>query len=194
MSTTTEREYNLRLDKACDISGYASTDTSRFVITHVHLREDFLEATDGRMMVRIPYPPTATDETVDRKGLDAMVPALTVKKALRDAGKAGVVDAHVNGAVSLIVPGGVTHKAEKVDGQYPQTDKVWPGKEPTFSITLAAELLAKLAEHAAKHGKRNGTCTGIRFDFTADCEAVRFSYALGPDRQATGVLMPMRMA
>lgn len=200
------------LAKHHDITPFVSTDESRYALNgvHYHKEKKVLEATDGRIIIRVPveqdgddalFPPVPTPLTDPE---DCIIPTGPFKKALvnipngsslpilkharldttKDGDKITAImtttDVDTNQAVS----------SKTIEGRFPHCDHVFPTEAPKFSITLAPEILVRLAAYANKFAKEK---SGIRFDFLSETEAVRFSFTLENGQVASGVLMPMRM-
>lgn len=197
-----------------DITGFASTDASRFVLNGVHYnaKKRVLEATDGRVAVRVPvceqaaeFPPTkAGGETLP----DAIIPTAAFKRALANVPArttlpvldyvrvAGSGERVTMTATDLDTEQAVT--AKTIEGRFPDLDQVWPTKAPTLRIALASGLLKRISEYAERHGKATDkTGVAITFEFTDATSAVRFGFelenAMGEDVRAEGVLMPVRL-
>lgn len=197
-----------------DITGFASTDPTRAVLNGVHYnaKKRVLEATDGRVAVRVPvceradeFPPTKAGGAAMP---DAIIPTAAFKRALANVPArntlpvldyvrvAGDGERITMTATDLDTEQAVTAKA--IDGRYPDLDQVWPTAAPTLSIVLASGLLKRIAEYADRHGKETGKpgCA-ITFEFTGALEPVRFGFelenALGESVRAEGVLMPIRL-
>lgn len=195
-----------------DITGFASTDPSRYVLNGVHYnaKKRVLEACDGNVAVRVPvcerageFPPTkAGGETMG----DAIIPTAAFKRALANVPArtalpvlgyvrvAGEGERVTMTATDLETEQAVTAKA--IDGRYPDMDQVWPTKAPTLRIALASGLLKRIAEYAERHGKEAGkTGVTITFEFTDALEPIRFGFALenalDETVRAEGVLMPI---
>lgn len=194
-TTTTYRT----VDKANEITAFASTDKSRRVLHGVHCAADYTEATDGWVMIRVPY--AGGSQFGDGGEFEAgrIVPSAAIKEALTKLNKVVPVvklETENGQKVNLTRLDGDSKRVMSVtaiEGQFPNTDQVWPGEEPKFSITLNGELLAKIAAYAVKHGADQAT-PEIRFDFTDNMAPVVFTIPIGDGRKASGVLMPMRMA
>lgn len=205
-----------------DLSAFTSKDAARYVIQGVHLdvQRRFVEATDGRMLVRVPVTehvdefPAVTDkrETCE----SAIVPVAALKKALANvpARTTLPVLAHVrfsaataNGdgapkatmtATDLDAEHSVTTRT--VEEKYPDTDVVIPNEFPKLSIALASGLLKRLCEYADKHGAECGgnvDGTTIRFELVDELSPVRVSFdvkdAFGDLVKVQAVLMPCRI-
>lgn len=204
------------LGKHHDITPFASSDGSRYVLNSVHYyrEKSVLEATDGRVLIRVPmsseqepgeFPARAAHDTAP---MDCIIPLAPFKKAIANIPNGGTLPAlkqarldaapvKFKGAdrVECVITSTDLEteqavRALTIEGAYPNTDKVIPTEEPKFSVTLAPEILLRLATYAQKHGRED--YKGIRFDFTDEMAPVRFKFRLEAGTEASGVLMPMR--
>ena len=177
------------LDGPNDISAFASTDETRYVLNGIRLGKDYTEATDGRMLVRVPY------RDGSEKPAEAFIlPAGDVKAAVAGLKKCKVVSAVTvskNCTRATLADENVSRTVELIDGQWPNTDQVWPGGEPVLSITLDGRLLAVIAKYASTLQDRDERAP-VRFDFTSGTEAVVWSTRTKDGWKVKGLLMPMR--
>ena len=198
-----------------DISAFASTDVSRYVLNGVHYnaRLGVVEATDGYALVRVPvcrraeeFPPVKAGEATLE---DCIIPVAAFKKALANTCKTSALPvlqcARLSGADGKVTMAASDLETEQavtvkgVEGTYPDCDQVIPAEEPTLTITVAASLLKRVAEYAERHGRELNTGgVPITFEFIGALSAIRFSVplddAMGETPVARGVLMPMRLA
>jgi DNA polymerase III sliding clamp (beta) subunit (PCNA family) len=180
------------LDQVTDVSAFASTDSSRYVLNGIHLGKEFVEATDGRMLVRAPYP-----VGYDKPAEGFILPGKDVKSAVAGLKKCrlpnAVVKVEKNCTKAKLVAEDVSRTAELVDGNWPNTDQVWPGEEPKFSITLSARLLVTIATYVKNIHAKDTASPSIRLDFTDATSVTVWSTKLDDGREVKGLLMPMRM-
>lgn len=202
------------LGKHHDLTSFASTDASRYVIqsVHYHAGHKLLEATNGRILIRVPVEEReAADFPV--KGPQAMpadciIPLPAFKKAIGNIPNGGSLpsiqrarlDAAKDGENIKVILSTTdleseqAIKAKAVEGQYPNCDMVIPTEPAKLTIALGSELLLTLATYAKKHGKETGSGgPAVTFEFRDGTDPVRFSVQLEGSK-ATGVLMPMRLA
>jgi DNA polymerase III sliding clamp (beta) subunit (PCNA family) len=205
------------LRKYHDITSFASTDESRWILNsvHYHAKKGVLEATDGRMLIRVPVETEMDAGDLPVKPafatapVDCVIPGKPFAKALGNIPNGTSLDkikrarldaapAKVKGADGvecvLTTTDLDTEQAMRVagiEGDYPNVDSVIPTEKPKLSISIAPEILLRLATYANKHGKANH---GIRFDFVDAIGGIRFSFPLEAGTTASGVLMPMRMS
>lgn len=206
-----------------DLSTFASRDPSRYVIQGVHVdaKRRLVEATDGRMFVRVPVAERADEfpSVADKRETSesAIVPVAALKKALGNvpARTTLPVIAHVRFSAAT-ANGDGTPKAtmtasdldteqavttRTIEGKYPNLDNAIPTVEPRLSIALASGLLRRLCEYAGKHGvPGEGTVDGtiIRFEFVDEMSPVRASFdvkdAFGYRVKVQAVICTCRMS
>jgi DNA polymerase III sliding clamp (beta) subunit (PCNA family) len=194
------------LNREHDITAFASNDQSRYVLQSVHYNEaaQCLEAVNGRCLIRVPVQksedyPTLSGEFAPAK--DMIIPIAPFKKAMASIPKSAVevlcnvAMSSVNGEKVRLTTNDMDNEnsvvAKRIDGIYPNCEQVIPTATPTFSISISAHELQNIANYFAKHGV--GQCA-VNFQFTADCEAVRFSGTTTSGKKVVGVVMPMRMS
>ena len=162
------------------VSEFAAVEASRWSLEGIHYRPGlhdlpgFVEATDGRMILRVPvvkvpdFPngptlqPEPGDSVIPRSTLDAAVKSIPKGRALKNLPYA-VQDtlscallSRNNGTVSLTTSDleTVDVKTAKVPEKgYPDTDLCFPSAEPTFTATLSASRLEALACYACRYGR-----------------------------------------
>jgi len=195
------------LGKEHDITAFASNDPSRYVIQSVHYNEkaQCLEAVNGRCLIRVPVEKSEDFPTLSgtfQPATDSIIPIAPFKKALAGMPNGGSLPILKHVALSgsddervRMTTNDLDNEnsvvAKRIEGNYPNTEQVIPTATPTFSISISAVELQIIANYFAKHGDAQHA---INFQFTADCEAVRFSGKLESGKKATGVVMPMRMS
>lgn len=196
------------IDKANDISAFASDEPSRCVIQGIHLDRRFTEATDGKIMIRVPYVTTPATEypAIDRVS-DELTDSIVNVKAFTDAIKAAPksknlpvlqtvrLSSNAKGDKVQLATTDLDDarvvESKRIEGKYPNTDAVWPEQPDGKSICLSGELLKRIADYAIKHGKDDAP---IRLTMTDEFSPVTFAIKLEDGREAKGVLMPMRMS
>lgn len=196
------------IDQKNDITPFASTDSSRLILNGVHFAPDYTEATDGRVMIRVPYSSIDSQEFPQCPGpveLEPVtVPTDKFKKALSNRGKSKLpvlnsvkVAGDVKSVTMTATDSDVSFQAttcKGIDLTWPNTDQVWPKEEAKIEICLSSELLGKICDYAQKHGtgSRKDHATGIKFSFVDGESVVRFQIPFGDRKDAVGLLMPMR--
>jgi len=194
--------------KEHDICSFASKNASRCVLQSVHYDANgkFLEATNGRQLVRVPagcsedFPPVtgANGQPLP----DCLLPLAPFQKALKsiahstlpileniaftavenDKTKVRLTTNDLDTENSIVV--------KLVHGHYPNTNVVIPVEPVVFAITLNALELQILVNYAAKHASEKNN--GITFQFIDERSPVRWKIKTQQNRDVTGVLMPAR--
>lgn len=201
------------IDVACDITAFCSTDHNRYALHGVHFTPNGIEATDGKIAIRVPYPGTPAEEFPKVPGVtDNLSPVLVQSGVLKDAIKGTMKKANLpvltmarvstwedNGRRNIQLATTDLEKTNVIqaipmDASFPSLDTVWPTEKPKFSITLGPDLLKRLADYASKHGLDLKDGPAIRFDFTDEVSPVRATVKLKDGRDAHALLCPMRMS
>lgn len=204
------------IDKANDISAFASRDANRYVLNGIYANGKGTEATDGHVCIRVPFValdvatfPTIENVSDEREAV--ILPVKAVQEAIRNAGTRSIQPALNCVRLSTVKRGDSVRaqfattdldsnrvvETKAIEGAYPSLDVVWPTAEPTLSISVNATILKQIADYAIKHGLATGSREdeyAVRLDFTDNLSAIRFAITLTDGRKATGVAMPMRMA
>jgi DNA polymerase III sliding clamp (beta) subunit (PCNA family) len=172
------------IDKANDLTPFASRDETRYVLNGIHFTPEYTEATDGRMLARLAYPANSTPPDSD-----FIIPTDDIKQAFKSSKS---VDVTPNCTVATLVSGKSTVTAELIPQNYPNTKQVWPkdDSDVTLTIGLQASLVERIAHYCAGLSK-DPVC--ITFQFRGDCGTVVWSAPLQDGRKVTGLLMPMRI-
>lgn len=199
----------IRIDKAHDISAFASTDETRHILNsiHFHREKKRLEATDGNMLVTIPVEETEdfpedtfTADAADAP--DAIIPLGAVVKALKNAPAqptspilGSVALTGRNGKVTLTSNDFYTVQRVEVrpiDGEYPNLDRVTPKPDESWvTVALSGALLGKVCDYAKRHAT-NGH-SQIIFRIKDDVSGVTFRIHTEAG-DLDGVLMPLRIS
>ncbi len=210
--TAPARQRVVLLGKEHDITAFASTDTSRFVLNSVHYNEkaQCLEATNGHFLIRVPvevdggdFPPLSGQTIAP---VDCILPIAPFKKALTSIPNGGSLDIlkHValsssdGGKVRLTTNDLYTENnvvTKPIEGNYPKCDAVIPTEPAKFAIALDPSLLKTVVEYFAKHNSEKARA--IRLEFTTlddDKSPVRITGTLASGKQALAILMPMRLS
>lgn len=194
--------------KEHDITAFASTDETRQVLQSVHYnaKGGFLEATNGRQLVRVPVEvsedfPTVTGANGEMPP-DCIIPLGPFKKALASIPKHSALPVISNAALTycdeekarLTTNDLDTENSQVfkiVEGNYPNTEQVVPHQKSTFEICFNPNELSKVVDYCKKHGneRENGN---ILFEFNSSTEPVRWRIFTQGKKWVTGVLMPCR--
>lgn len=199
------------IDKACDVSAFASTDATRFVLNGIHFGPLGVEACDGRAAIRVPYSNIGVSHFPEVKGVgdalpDCIVPCAAVKEQTSRADKnkgmlpvLSTVHVSGNGKITLATTDLETERpisVKPIDGQYPVLDQVWPSAKPVVSIALSPTLLKRICDYCEKNGlvaQKDADAT-VTLRFTDELSPMTWDCVLEESgRRAEGVLMPKRM-
>lgn len=211
MTETPNKPKAILLSRACDISAFASTDDSRYVLNGVHFNAEkkCVEATDGRIAIRVPvlevdgseFPNIATDQAKAPK--DVIVPTDSFKKAMAGIPKGATLpilrhaklDTNENGTRAFITATNLDREnsvlGKTTEGTYPKLDTVLSmndAKPTVLSIILSGEYLAMIGSYAAKHGQGGS----IHLKFAGPEDAMQFTVTLDDNQEAIGLLMPKK--
>lgn len=199
------------IDAANEITAFASTETSRCVLNGLHFTENYTEACNGGMLIRVPYSLLEASEFPPVKAAgpelkDCIIPSAAIKESIKNAGNnnslpvLNTVHVSTNGdaratLATTDLDNERTLRPKLIEGDYPKTDQVIPDFVPTVAISLGADYLAVIANYARKHAKGGGAGgPAVNLEFADGTSPVRFSITLADGRKATGVLMPMRLS
>ena len=201
------------VSKEHDVTEFASKDQTRYVINSVHYNKaaGCIEATNGRQLVRVPverseeFPPvTGADPGAELP--DCTIPIVPFKKALAGIPNGNSLPIIQHAAVTPGPEGKVrlttndldteqSALVKLVEGNFPNTQQVIPEWPATLAIGLSPVELKKICDYCAKHGFEAGNSgPSIRFEFKDSLSPVRWACKLASGREATGVLMPMRLS
>jgi len=198
------------------IVALASKDETRHSLQGVRVTKDYTEATDGYRLARVTVP-TGNPAEFPNVGITAngSMPAVTVpataakalEKALPRPGRSrrlpilenALVDTEAaqRGTFRAIATDLETQtpvEAAVIEGQYPDSDPVFPGGEPLATVHINGLYLAECAKLAA--GMTNGRSHGIKLlIYDKDGLAPVKIEATNPDtgQTATFLIMPMRL-
>jgi hypothetical protein len=193
-----------------EVSKCASKEESRY-LNGVHFTKNYTEATNGSILARITYPvqfdpeempaQIKTDKKENMK--DFLVPLNGIKdiKFPKKACLPILNDVYIdvqstndNGIarfVSTDLQTTPVTEIRKVDGEFPDTNQIWPkDEEAVFEICLDPEYLKKLCEIADQCYDRSGD---IRLTFYGVEKPVKvFAYNANTTQEFTGIIMPIR--
>jgi len=193
-----------------DLEKFASPDAQRYALNAVHIDpvHDVAEATDGKILVRVPLrhsngtPFPRTPGAAGPVDKPVLVPAKFLAEALRQGPKTAKSLRKWNGedplyantvrvtlsekplAVVLSRTNLEEHQDRSVaphEGKFPDVEDVFPGRtrKPVAQFRLAAGLLKTLADYAAKHS-------------TDEYRSIEFSvYAPDEDGPSKGLAHPV---
>ncbi len=189
----------MNLKKCFNISSFCSTDKSRVPLQYVHVSKERkqLEATDGRIAVRIHL----KDEDLDGLG-ETTIPAKDWDKATKSAAKVPTT-ATINTTTGKVLitteQSTTTVKPLDKDYHYPNPDTCYPNEKNapvSLRIGLNAELLAKLSDYVLANKGKYETTPTIIFEFRDATTPVGFTCHAennGEKTKVEGILMPVRL-
>lgn len=192
----------------------ASTDPARTQINTIHITRGYTEATNGHMLARVSLPfqydpeevpimcPTGKAEDIIPFAVMAK-PAMAIKpmKSNRRISMPcidgnvfiDVTETNSNGTAafsSTDLESTISPKLTKLDGDYPDTDKVIPTDEPDFKVLVSIEHLQTLLTIAKATGAEtvllSGESKGIK-PLCLDSENINTMQTF------KGILMPIRL-
>lgn len=193
-----------------EISQCASKEEGRYHLNGVHFTKDYTESTNGHVLGRITYPtqmdieelPAQIKSDLKDKIDDFIVPLRGIKdlkfpqKVILPILQYVYVDVestNKNGVArfsSTDLETTPVTEIRKIDGEFPETDRVWPKEEEAvFEICIDSNYLKIMADIASKFSKHGGcklTFYGI------DSPVKIHAYNSDTDQTFTGVIMPMK--
>ena len=171
----------MQVDKrALQVTVAASTDPSRPTMNSVHVRDDgHLEATNGEIMVKVPLPTQTPDDCPDTwenpsdKMEGCILSAGQLKeldKRLKSNGKqhrhlpmlqhASISKTSDTKATACFGLDGDRQGIDLIEGQYPNTDQVWPKAGTKYHHGSCSYLRSSKIPIALSQAKRGyGACS-----------------------------------
>lgn len=199
----------LVLDKACDITPFSDTESTRYALGGVcwDAENNTLIATDSRMLAVV-QPPSVNGEFDGSppapSGL-TVIPSPVLRAAIRETRRVNpkakrtppvrhtmAVVSCENGSVEICTEsasGKVSRKTLPIQGRFPKWKDVLPKREDVVSQqTFDPKLLKTICEYFVSHG--GGEDRGITLTITDGAMEVSGKVANG-ERQAFVVVMPL---
>ena len=189
-----------------DLKTIASADETRS-IRYLHATSEYVEATNGHIILRVPHDGISADEFPALKGAgvglngeSVLLEPKVLEKAVKLTEKKSRLPVLCYVHLSLGEAGEpllsatdleteVTIRQKKAEDMYPETPQVWP-QAARYAFTLNALELNKLVDWALKHGQDR--MPTIRF-FTQGTDRAVLVQILRPEGGlAEGVIMPVR--
>lgn len=188
------------------LTRFVSKEDSRYALTKIRVHKDFAEATDGKVIMRVPLSSETGDfpkNTVQNlNGDDVLISAKTLEKVFANVPKKPAVPVlgyvllgKENGNFQLVANDlDSEHKISfrKDEAEYPDTDKVMPKNVNGLKISISGNYLKRVAEYACKHGVDGDV---INFTFTNPQDPICFDIPVegynGKTVNAYGVMMPV---
>jgi hypothetical protein len=187
---------------AAGLKTLASGDPIR-CIRNLHVTEEYTEATNDRVLLRVPHMPEPSDELLSEgeeippKGL--LVDPEQVDVAMRSAGKRQkyvCVSKQPGNKVrteAINDTRSARFEQEEQNALFPHTDAILPKREhwaKYYTVTLSSTELKRLVDWAAQYGMKSEP--GIRFYIESPTHGVKVEICQEDESWATGVIMPMR--
>ena len=194
------------------VARFASGDISRGGLRAVRVAKDHAVACNGFAMVKVAEhgAPSPADFPTPKEGPlslampedgllimadDALAAAKQIPKKPHIPVLGYAVTGMNGGATPKIVSTDLgqwnTRTCEETNGQFPNTDRVWPTGDIMATVDMDASRLRDICDFIVKHSAtRNGTAQ-ITINLRADGTAVEILRVSG-DRDISAILMPMR--
>ena len=196
-----------------------STDETRYNLCGVHfLADGTTEATNGDWLLRakphkqdmeefpatatagIPaHPPELEPFILPRDTVDALVKRLPKKQMALPILSNALLDvarANGNGDACFITTDLETQemtKGRKIDGEFPNTDKVIPAadKKPTATFGVNLKYLAACYKAVVEFGGKQHT--NVKIEIFGELEPIRLTYSNPDTGELLAVIMPVRL-
>jgi hypothetical protein len=208
------------LSKEHDISAFVSTDETRYALTGIHYDAEHkrLEATDGRMLIRVPLegkndvndvdefppvrgaallgaPPSCTFPVKSFLGaLSHLLQRVTLpvlSKVLFGGGSDQVMPLSFT-TTDLDVEHTVRSKVI-IDAAWPELDRVVPTREPKAVVHLSSVLLGKVCHYAQAVDTGKGVSLKLELSGNSH-DPVRITMTTPEGRDVLVVMMPIRVS
>jgi len=192
------------IDKlALKVTKAVATEEHRPGLTGVHVKNGYVEATNGHILVRIPLPNMPSEEAPEAwKGVqDKMEGVILNSKDLQAVGKrldgktrlpilacAGIGRNGERQAMAHFGLEGDSQSVQVIEATYPDTDQIWPKENKKYShtVSIASQYLRMLADLA--DDKQEAVILHFDKDNTKP-----IAFEIRNDRPVKGIVMPMRM-
>jgi hypothetical protein len=186
------------LDKShADLKAFVATAGELSAAEFLHVTPQYVEATNGRVLLRVPlYPVPLAEEkgslSDPTSGHEVLLNPDTLEGAFRHVKrkKGHVRLSEDQDNVVLHVEGekfSLSLKEKKGEGIYPDTEVVLSWGSPC-TVTLNAYDLKLIAEWVCKHASSYGGVAPLRLYIEGPCKTVHF---VAPVKQAKGALSPV---
>lgn len=191
-------------------AAFASTDASRYVLQGAHYNKEkgCLEASDGKMAIRVPVLPTDEKDIAPHlatgagEPVDCIIPSGLLQKAMKNIPNGNSQPFVQCVRLDTVTPAGSGDpvvslstddlntteivKAGAVLGTFPKLDQVWPSGAVAFEVAFDPDVLGRLCAYAKKHSGEK--TRALKFTFYKDSldklngiiGAVEFSLHLEP--------------
>lgn len=199
------------------VAAFASKDETRSNVTRVHLTNEYAEATNGHILMRVPKSEIDPADFPQKDGValgnplppdGVLLDPEAIKRVQAARPKRSAIPildylavGHVNGSQNeaiLTATDLETVSAARVPQtgtRFPDADKVIPSTEGRIYINVNAHYLKALAEYAIKFGGKAHSEVCLWIDpKDSENQAIRIEVELaeGYGRVAVGALMPVK--
>lgn len=199
----------MNINKANIIVGKcASTDESKYHLNSIHFTKDFTESTNGHILARMSYPepqfdPADVPDVIKTGPKELIQPFIIPVKALKDvkfpkrSSLPVLMDLYVDvdstnqngnakfGMTDLQTTS--TPEVKKMEGEFPETDRVWPTIAPVIEICVNPAYLKTMCDIAGGMGDK------IKLTLYDANSPIKVSARDNNTQQEfTGLVMPMR--
>ena len=205
IETAGKQKRILLTQESLDVATFAAKNQYEHVLNTLHITDDYVEATDSYLVVRLHhtdynpdcFPETPGESFTDKT--DFLVRSEDVKKITIPKGTQYPTLAHAcltreNETVlshTTDLASMQTVRLKPVQKEYPNTDGFFEPREGEVSFTVDARLLKPLLDYVIRFTKRSHKCP-ITFYVLGDLEPIRFSFELPNGQSGGGAVMPMR--
>lgn len=171
---TKEKGIDFKLNKLQRlVTNSTERDDARPVLACVHIRKGIIEVANGFVLVQ---------KAIEYDGNELLLKAKDIEKLKDSSTLEGVIFTKTEADRGLRVLGQIETILELQQGNFPQTDKLYPITEPVFKIALAREQLLTVLKSLDK------TENIIRFTFYGKSDPVKFDIQ---ETGTKGLIMPM---
>jgi len=215
MAEAMKQQLDLFGAEVLDLQAFASSESTRYALSGIHLEPGRAVASNGKMMLIVPsvttdeWPGEMTEglKPLPKEGI--IVPVAALKKAFAFVDRKSKIEV-LRGVIAGVGPKDSdkglatlvgtdletsgTVKARVIEGSFPAVDDVLPDeKARPYKVVISASLLKSIVAYASKHANVKRLCA-MRFSFDPkDRDAsVRIDFMLPDGRKVTGVIMPIK--
>lgn len=190
-----------RLNLECQV---ASDDAGRFQLNGLHFTDDFVESTDGHILLRTPYADENIEEfpadghEMPNGGGNSIVPMTAIAKVIKALPKSirpilenAAFESGEDGKARFFMTDLDTSQkieAKVIEGQYPDTSRVMVDvADCPKSVILGVKVLEKLLK-ALKKAKAESVTLGLQEEKGT---AIAIEAKAGNGQTISGVVMPL---